>query len=434
MREGEVSSGIEYIDQLLGYLRIGDNIVWEAEAGTYVDIFLDRFMEYTLREGERVVYVSFNRSPATVSKRFRMLPNKKNLTILDCFTAGKGNNDSTFTRFYDNTRKELKEQVVKVDNPRDTVQFREAINKIETKKREGTRYLFDSLTGMQDLWGDEEKTFKFFTYSCPQLYDLNTIAYWVLESKAHSSTFKANLRHITQVVLELGKEDDNLFIRVAKAEGRSSRDFFNPKKFEVWGGEIFFPSIRKREVVDLGNKIKMLRLRQGFTQKELAEKVGLTPSFISQLEGNLISPSIATLLSISAELKVNPVYFFPGEDALSGDKIVVRKNERESLKLPELTSNQVRYQLLSSNTSARKMEPHLIAISSGSEIRGHLYSHKGEEFAFILKGKLEMEVQGRKHILKEGDAIYLESAVPSRWINIGDSEAEMVWVLSPPRR
>jgi hypothetical protein len=56
-----------------------------------------------------------------------------------------------------------------------------------------------------DIWGDENLTHKFFTYSCPRLYDLQTVAYWILEKDAHTASFKANLRHITQVAIELDK-------------------------------------------------------------------------------------------------------------------------------------------------------------------------------------------------------------------------------------
>jgi len=77
---------------------------------------------------------------------------------------------------------------------------------------------------MQDLWGDEVKTYKFFTYACPRLYDLNTVAYWILQNGAHSFNFKANLEHVTQVSIEVSHIGAQLFLRVTKAEGKYSSD------------------------------------------------------------------------------------------------------------------------------------------------------------------------------------------------------------------
>ena len=239
----KISSGIGYLDHLLGFLKTGDNVIWEVEAGTYIEIFLQRFIEHNLKNGYKVVYVSFNVSPSTLTKRLNYLPNLENLTILDCFTSGKGNSDPLFTQFYKMDKEEFKGSVLKVENPKDISQFRVAMDRIEIEKGAGVRYIFDSLTGMQDIWGDENVTYKFFTYSCPRLYDLQTVAYWVLEKEAHTPSFKANLKHITQVAIELEKQNGELFFKVIKIEGRFSRSVFLPKHYEVWDEEVIFFSI-----------------------------------------------------------------------------------------------------------------------------------------------------------------------------------------------
>src|SRR5512136_2903911 len=120
----KISSGIAYLDHLLGFLKTGDNVIWEVEAGAYVETFLERFMESTLKSGYKVVYVSFNVSPSTLTKRLRHLPSLENLTILDCFTSGKGNNDPLFNQFYEKDREGFGGNVVKVENPKDLSQFR----------------------------------------------------------------------------------------------------------------------------------------------------------------------------------------------------------------------------------------------------------------------------------------------------------------------
>lgn len=429
----KISTGISYLDHLLGSLKTGDNVIWEVEAGTYVEIFLQRFIEHNLQHGYKVVYVGFNISPATLTKRFAHLPNLENLTILDCFTSGKGNNDPLFTQFYEKEREGFKGSVVKVENPKDLSQFRVAMDRIEVEKGPGVRYVFDSITGMQDIWGDESVTYKFFTYSCPRLYDLQTVAYWTLEKDAHSPSFKANLRHITQVAIELNKENGELFLKVIKIEGRFLRSAFLPKHYEVWDQEVIFPSIGGRRPSNLGDKIRTLRKKLGMTQKELADQVGLTPSFISQLEKNLISPSLDSLLKLSDKLNTQPIYFLTNGESGPLQKMVIKPNERLEIHPPELKSNGVKLQLLVSDVLNRRMEPHFLTLKEGAIVNGHFYSHKGDEFAYVIEGELEVVIQDEKQVLKRGDSLYLESSFPSRWANIGKGDAVLLWVLSPPR-
>jgi transcriptional regulator with XRE-family HTH domain/KaiC/GvpD/RAD55 family RecA-like ATPase len=429
----KISSGIGYLDHLLGFFKTGDNVIWEVEAGTYIEIFLQRFIEHTLKNGYKSVYVSFNISPSTLTKRLDFLPNLENLTILDCFTLGKGNNDPLFNQYYEKERETFKGSLVKVENPKDLSQFRVAMDRIEIEKGEGTRYVFDSLTGMQDLWGDENATYKLFTYSCPRLYDLRTVAYWVLEKDAHTQSFKANLRHITQVAIELMKENGELLFKGIKMEGRFSRSAFLPKRYEIWDQEVIFPSIGGRRPPNLGDKVRALRKKFGMTQKELAEQVGLTPSFISQLEKNLISPSLDSLLKLSEKLNTQPIYFLMDRQDGSLQKMVINPTERQNMQLQGMKSTDIKLQLLVSDTLNRRMEPYLLTLRGGVKTNGHFFSHRGDEFAYVMEGELEVEIQGEKKIIREGDSIYIGPTAPTKWVNLGKGEAVLLWVLSPPR-
>ena len=428
----KISSGIKFLDHLLGFLKTGDNVIWEVEAGTYVEIFLHRFVEHSLKNGSKVVYVSFNASPSTLSKSFQGLSELGNLTILDCFTSGKGNDDPIFSRFYEKEERGFDGHVVRVANPRNVPQFRVAMDRIEVEKGSGIRYVFDSLTGMQDIWGDESATFKFFTYSCPRLYDLQTIAYWVLEKEAHSSSFKANLRHITQVAIELEKSGGDLSLRVIIIKGRFSRSVFLPKRYEVWDHEVIFPSIGGRKPGNLGEKIRLLRRKLGMTQKELAAQVGLTPSFISQLEKDLISPSLDSLLKLSEKLNTQPIYFLADEEVTPQKKMILRSGERQELHPKEFRTKDVKLQLLVPDGLNRRMESYLVTLKKGMDIPGHLFKFKGDEFVYILEGEVEVELDGKRHHLKPGDTLYLDSSFPSHWSNAGKGEATLIYVLSPP--
>jgi transcriptional regulator with XRE-family HTH domain len=169
------------------------------------------------------------------------------------------------------------------------------------------------------------------------------------------------------------------------------------------------------------------------TQKELADQVGLTPSFISQLEKSLISPSLDSLLKLSEKLNTQPIYFLTDGESGPVQKMVIKPTERQDIHLPELKGNDLKLQLLVSDVLNRRMEPYLLIMKEGTIIDGHFYTHKGDEFAYVVEGELEVEIQDEKQLLKQGDSLYIGSIFPSKWVNVGKGEAVLLWVLSPPR-
>jgi len=418
------------LDRLLGGLSIGDNVVWETDAGAYVDLFVESFERHSLSTGHSLIYVSFNRSPMTIAEKLSALPDQKNITLLDCFTAGKGDNDPTFTRFYDsgNMRREM--NVIKIDNPSDVSQFVKILNKVEEEKGAGARYVFDSVTGMQDLWGDETKTYKFFTYSCPRLYDLDTVAYWILERAAHTPSFRANLEHVTQVALEISHTNDQLFLRLIKAENRHSTNMLKAQEFEVWHNNIVFREAPKKEILNLGGKVKSLRLKSGLTQSQLAKKINVTASYISQLERNLVSPSIDSLVMLSSELQVEPGFFF-SLDRPDLRRIIHRNYRRKAVTLAGVKDDAARCELLVASTDNRRIQPMLMTIEPNSEFPGHFLNHKGDEFILVLKGELQLDLDDRSYLLQEGDSIYLDSIMPTAWRNAGKHQFKPFGCYAP---
>lgn len=178
----KISTGISDLDKLIDFLHEGDNIVWEVKAGTSYEAFVFNFIRESLSKNQNIIYVSFNKSPQSIyqqnlSYSFNKI-NKFHLSplqfiLLDCFTSGKGNNDKTFIKFYENN---TGPHVIKVEKPGNITQFTNTLNSLEDRFP-APKYIFDSLTGMQDLWGEEDNTYKFFTYMYPPLYDPGTEEY-----------------------------------------------------------------------------------------------------------------------------------------------------------------------------------------------------------------------------------------------------------------
>lgn len=412
-----ISSGIESLDILIDGFSVGDNVVWEIEAGSSSDVFIRSFIARSFRDEQKIIYLSFNRSPQTVLQGLGAIVSPEHFTLIDCFTAGKGKNDSTFVKFYE---KKHPATVVKIEDPRNIERFTATLNAIEDKLPPGARYVFDSLTGMQDLWGDESETHRFFTYMCPRLYDLGTVAYWILEKEAHSPRFKANLRHITQVVFDLAKRKNNLFLKALKLEGRQDREAFKPHPFDIRGETVTITPLKKEPASDIGGKLKEARLRNGMSQKELADKAGFTPSFLSQLESNQVSPSLGTFMQICRALGINPGRFLESgvPEAKpwleTGEMIRSRAASREDVARV--------YDVASGD----KFSVRLVVVPSGAAMNRHFFYHKEEELVYILKGDLSVTIGGRDARISAGDVIRLKDAFPSHWKNEGGDDAELL--------
>jgi len=174
-----VTSGVDQLDRLLGGIFIGDNVVWYDDAGSLASVFCLNFIQASQAQNKSLVYVSFDRSPRNLLEKLGPLAENRFLTILDCFTYGKGEGSDVFLKFYEKTEPGRLCRIISIDDPRDADQVMDVLYGIHKTLKGDVRFVFESLTGMQDLWGGEDHIRKFYSHSCPRLYELNTIAYWI---------------------------------------------------------------------------------------------------------------------------------------------------------------------------------------------------------------------------------------------------------------
>jgi transcriptional regulator with XRE-family HTH domain len=405
--QDKISSGISKLDTLIDGFHIGDNVLWETVAGSSHQHFLHSFLSEASKDKRKTIYISFNNSPYSVLARYADVINDS-FILLDCFTSGKGKDDHTFTKYYENGSPE---NVVRINRPGDIDLFTKRLNEIEDSLTTGACYVFDSLTGMQDLWGDEEKTYRFFTYMCPRLYDLETVAHWIMEKDAHSSNFKANLRHITQVVLDLSKKNDNLFIKAIKLDGRQDREAFKAHQYRIYKDTVsLLPS--QKEVafdIDIGSRIRRFRTLAELSQKELADKVGLTSSSISQLENNQISPTMNNFVLICNALNISPAEFWHEKEEPSWIIRVANLQENEKTEIFKLD----------------KASGFKKAIEPSSVFR---YNIENNRFIYVLKGNVTLSSNNEKYNLFEGDAALLERGKRASFKNSGSSQAQLLCI------
>ena len=174
----------------------------------------------------------------------------------------------------------------------------------------------------------------------------------------------------------------------------------------------------------LGEKIKDLRLSCELTQEELADRCELTKGYISQLENDLTSPSIATLIDILSALGTNLKEFF--NDIESEEKISFNKNEFIEKQTEEYVLN-----WLVPNAQKNAMEPLHMKLFAGCSTDED-FPHEGEEFGFVLKGEITLVLGKRKVRIKKGESFYFVANKVHQIINKGNDTAEFIWVSSPP--
>ncbi len=175
--------------------------------------------------------------------------------------------------------------------------------------------------------------------------------------------------------------------------------------------------------MNLGKKIKQMRNQKSLTQEELADRCELTKGYISQLENNLNSPSIATLTDILAALGSNLAEFFQEE---TEEKVVFSKNE-----FIEKDSEGILLHWLIPNAQKNMMEPILVELTEETSTPGDI-PHEGEEFGYVLEGKIAIVLGNKHHVCKKGEAFYYPANKPHSILNKGKGKAKFLWISTPP--
>ena len=175
--------------------------------------------------------------------------------------------------------------------------------------------------------------------------------------------------------------------------------------------------------MEIGNKIKRLRFQLNITQAELADRCELTKGYISQLENDLTSPSISTLCDILAALGTDLAEFFKRED---DTRIVFSADD-----FIEKHENGMLLKWIIPNAQKNEMEPVLVELLSGASTSDD-FPHEGEEFGYVLEGKICIELGKNKYVCKKGEAFYYTADKTHKIINNSKSSARFLWVSTPP--
>lgn len=427
--ESQVSTGIAHLDRLLGHLSPGDNVVWYDLAGSLAWPFSFRFLQASHAEERPLLYVTFDSAPRDLLSHLGPLAHNPHLTILDCFTWGKGKGSDAFLSFYYEDRLGYPGRIVRVDEPSQISLVKETLWGTYASLEGDVRFVFESLTGMQELWRDPEAVLDFYRQTCPRLYELDTVSYWIFKGDGPAPAMRAQLNTIAQIAIDLAVRRGKTFLTAVKTGNRGKGHLNGPHKY--WIEDDHSVTFEDHNVpaiqIELWRRLKEARKARGISQSELARLVGVTGSTISQIESNVVFPSLPTLLKIAEALSVEPSFFLQSTSD-AREQLVFSPSQGKEIALPHMQEGSVRVHAVTPLGSAYRADIYVIEIPPRCKLGSHFLMHKGDEIGCVLTGKLQFSLNEKIHKLNPGDVVYLTCHVPDHWENSGSAVAKLLWI------
>ena len=177
-------------------------------------------------------------------------------------------------------------------------------------------------------------------------------------------------------------------------------------------------------MTQVGTRLRDLRKQNGLTQQEVADRAELTKGFISQLEQGQVTPSLVTLFDLIECLGTTPADFFKATDA---EKIVFGAKDY----FEKIDEGGNRTKWLVPSAQSNQMEPVLVTIQPHASLPVD-DPHNGEEFGYVLAGRIALYRQETRFDVRTGESFYYEADKPHRIENPGSRPAKIIWITTPP--
>lgn len=175
-----------------------------------------------------------------------------------------------------------------------------------------------------------------------------------------------------------------------------------------------------------GSRLRELRNSKKMSIAELSKLSDVSTGLISQIEREMVIPSVVSIWRLAQALDTNINYFFDENDA--DDKVIIRKNDH---RVVIFHGNSSYYKLLSPSSPERLLDMTEITLKSGCAYEQVPLTHDGEECGYVLKGQLTVILNGNEYILDEGDSIYFNSTLPHKYVNNGTEDCISIWAMTP---
>ena len=178
--------------------------------------------------------------------------------------------------------------------------------------------------------------------------------------------------------------------------------------------------------IDIGGRLRHLRMLHGLSQRELAKRAGVTNSTISLIESNATNPSVGALKRILDGIPIGLAEFFAFEPERP------RKAFYAAEELVEIGKGGVSYRQVGESMFGRGLQILKECYQPGADTGKVPLAHEGEEGGVVISGRLEVTVEDERRVLGPGDAYYFESRRPHRFRCVGPTPCEVISACTPP--
>jgi transcriptional regulator with XRE-family HTH domain len=378
MADESAGTGVAELDRALGGLYWGDNVVWvwEGSESSAQGLFYDAIARRRDDFG-RTGYVVASSDPAEVAARWPWIE------IIDARIGAPG------------------------ASPRGLL---EGIRQFCVQARRPL-LLFDSLEALSGRWGMRAAS-DFFGRCCPMLLDLGAIAYWSVPGASQYRTLHREIEQITQCVIVVGEGR----VRISKAEARPPGAQGQLFRYTVQDGTLKLQPAQA--VARVGAALRAYRLRRELSQSDLARLAGVSPSAISQVERGERGLSLETLLTLAGRLNITLDELLGGE--VTPDYRIGRRHG-----LGDGSAGSVLPLLDDAETGLRA---YLVSMPRSATVEAP-FAHKGVELVGVISGLVQVLLGSGRPVLRRGETLLASRRGINAWRNVGESDAQCLWVL-----
>lgn len=369
-----IRSGIEDLDQILGGLLAGDNVVWVTDERLLFDLAETAMLRATPSD-ERAVHVTSRETGAEVAARFGDA-----LKVVD---ARSGSRLS------------------------DPVLLEETL--VSEARNGATRVVVDGLAPLARQWG-LDRAVGFFRRVCPRLFDLGAIAYWRVSRRKLGNPAIDEIRKVTQCVFEVSPRQ----LRIVKAEGHSA--LVQGRLFRVSVDDDVIRLHAERALGRLAEGLRSLRSERSFSQSDLARLAGVSPSAISQAEAGQRGLSLDTLLLLTSKVGIGLDALLENEER--PDYLLARRDRGREL-------GESRFLLDDPSAGLRVYLVNLAPGEKGTPPVGH----KGTELVLVARGLVLVDLGDSSPAMRAGDAVLATRVAISSWRNLSPDASVLFWIL-----
>jgi quercetin dioxygenase-like cupin family protein len=182
------------------------------------------------------------------------------------------------------------------------------------------------------------------------------------------------------------------------------------------------PVKKKKKRVPVGQKIKKARTAKKLKLEQLANETGFAVDYLKEIESGKAIPPVGALLQISRALEID-----------SGSLLKEPESRLESrIKAHTKRTENYAYTTLTPGAENKHLKAFLVTIEAMQNHKGVGYHHEGEEFVYVLTGKIEVVVGEHVNVLENGDSLHFNSGIRHQLRNISDETAELLVVIYSP--